>query len=288
MFKNEKILLKESKVLVSVLLPVYNTKEEYLRECIESILNQTFKNFELIIINDGSTNNAEEVILSYKSEKIKYYKRENQGITKVRNELISYARGKYIAIADHDDISLPYRLEKEVYFLENNPDISLVSGWIEVFPRKKIWKTKKIVKYFDMLKRCEIIHPACMWRKDDFIKYNLKYEDEYVVAQDYALFAKAVRYLKCANIQEVLIKYRLHENNASKRKGLMSQETEIIQNKMIDFLTSENIEKKKLWKLTETKTSFLQKIFSIYNDRTNKIIRIANIKIKIKRFQTSQ
>lgn len=99
---------------ISVLLPVYNTKEEYLRECIESILNQTFSNFELLILNDGSTNNVEDVILSYKDSRIKYYKQENLGITSARNKLLTLAKGKYIAIADHDDISTPDRLEKRI------------------------------------------------------------------------------------------------------------------------------------------------------------------------------
>ena len=106
---------------ISALLPVYNTKEEHLIECIESILNQTFKDFELIILNDGSTNNVEEIIKQYSDERIKYFKNEvNEGITKVRNKLLNMANGDYIAIVDHDDISFPYRFEKEYKIVNSN------------------------------------------------------------------------------------------------------------------------------------------------------------------------
>ena len=256
---------------ISVLVPVYNTEEKYLRECIESILNQTFKDFELIILNDGSTNNVEEVIKSYNDKRIFYYKNEKtEGITKSRNKLISLANGKYIAIQDHDDIAFPERLEKEYNFLENNKDISLVSAWIEVFSeinykfhRKKIkvWKTKEFPKILDFLKRCELIHPVCMWRKCDFEKYNLVYEDGYYGAQDYALFSKAVRYLKFANIQEPLLKYRRHPNNASRNKKRIKDESLKVKNEILEYLTSDDRDGKLLYNLfKKAKLSFFSKI----------------------------
>ena len=110
-------------------MPVYNTKEEYLREAIESILNQTFTDFEFIIVNDGSTNNAEDVILSYKDERIVYIKQENQGVSIASNNGWNKAKGEYIARMDSDDVSFPDRLEKQIQFLEDNPEYSLVGGW---------------------------------------------------------------------------------------------------------------------------------------------------------------
>ena len=257
---------------ISVLLAVYNTEEKYLRECVESILNQTFGNFELIILNDGSVNNVEEVIKSYSDVRIRYYKNsECEGITKTRNKLLNLARGKYIAIHDHDDISLPERFEKEYNFLESHPEISIVSGWIEVFSqhsghkKNKVWKTKTSPKYFDFLKRCELIHPACMWRTADFQKFGLIYEDGYLGAQDYAMFAKAIRYLKFANLQEVLLKYRRHCANVSRNTAAMKQETKKVKDEMINFLTSEIKEQKILYSVfSKTKTSFLQKLRSVF------------------------
>ena len=96
---------------VSVLLPVYNTPEDFLRQAVESILNQTFQDFELLIVNDASTTDVEKVIRSYSDSRIKYFKNKtNLGISGTRNILLDKAQGKYLAVMDHDDISLPERL----------------------------------------------------------------------------------------------------------------------------------------------------------------------------------
>ena len=115
---------------ITVLMPVYNG-EKYLRPAIESILNQTFSDFEFLIINDGSTDNSESIILSYKDERIRYVKNENNlKLIKTLNKGIDLARGKYIARMDADDISLPTRLEREIEYMESHPECGLVS----VFP----------------------------------------------------------------------------------------------------------------------------------------------------------
>ena len=279
---------------ISVLLPVYNTNPTHLKESIESILNQTFSDFELIIINDASTKNLDEIINSYNDDRIKYYKNEkNLGITKTRNKLLSLANGKYIAIADHDDISVPERFEKEYCFLEKNYEYSVVSGWIETFNeitgKKKVWKKMPFPKLLDYLKESEILHPACMWRKADFEKFNLKYEDDYFGAQDYAMFAKAARYLKGANIQEVLLKYRKHKNNVSNQRQKICIDTEKIQNEILDFLTyDKNLRKKIFDQYAFPKVSFKEKIFSMKNTHNYKLIRIFGFLIKIKLFKTNQ
>ena len=109
-----------SKPLVSVLMAVYNG-EKYLLEAIESILNQTYTNFEFLIINDGSTDSTEEIILSYSDQRIRYIKNEqNLKLIASLNKGLDLAKGKYIARMDADDISLPDRLEKQVNFLERN------------------------------------------------------------------------------------------------------------------------------------------------------------------------
>ena len=101
---------------VSVLTPIYNTNPAHLREMIESILNQTFTDFEFLILNDSPDNaKIEKIVKSYKDKRIKYFKNEtNMGITPSRNKLLKMARGEYIAVFDHDDISVPTRLEREV------------------------------------------------------------------------------------------------------------------------------------------------------------------------------
>ena len=127
---------------VSVLMSVYNTEENFLREAIKSILNQTYKDFEFLIINDGSTkNNTEQVILSFKDDRIRYIPNErNMGIIASCNKGFDLANGEYIARFDSDDIALPQRLEKEVEFLDKNPDYGLVGSYFETFPKKRIVK----------------------------------------------------------------------------------------------------------------------------------------------------
>jgi len=108
---------------VSVLMPVYNTKPEHLREAIDSILSQTFTDFEFLILNDCSPNaDVEEVVKSYDDPRIVYTVNErNLGISGARNRLLDMARGEYLAVMDHDDISLPERFEKQVAFLDAIP-----------------------------------------------------------------------------------------------------------------------------------------------------------------------
>ena len=104
---------------VSVLMAVYNTKEQYLREAIESVLAQTFKDFEFILLDDASSDiNVKKTIESYSDKRIKYLCNEvNLGIADTRNKLIDLANGEYLAVMDHDDVSLPMRLQKEVDYL---------------------------------------------------------------------------------------------------------------------------------------------------------------------------
>ena len=120
---------------VSVLMPIYNTPIEHLKESIESILNQTFTDFEFLILNDSPDNQAlDEFVNSFDDKRIRYFKNEkNRGIEYSTNFLIKQAKGQYLAIFDHDDISLPERLEKEVDFLDENPDYGVISGQFEVF-----------------------------------------------------------------------------------------------------------------------------------------------------------
>ena len=111
---------------VSVLMPVYKTDEAYLRVAIESILNQTFTDFEFLILDDCPDDDREKVVKSYDDPRIIYAKNErNLGITPSRNKLIEMAKGEYLAVFDHDDVSLPERLEKQVAYMEANPNVGV-------------------------------------------------------------------------------------------------------------------------------------------------------------------
>ncbi len=202
---------------VSVLTPIYNTNPSHLRQCIESILNQTFTDFEFLIINDSPDNKElDRIVLSYKDPRIKYIKNEkNIGISATRNKLIKLAKGEYLAIFDHDDISVPERLALEVEYLDANPYIGVVSGWLKCFGTKNdIFKNPEndVDIKIHLLLNCYIAHTAAMIRKSVLIENNIEYEEYYSPAEDYRLWARLVNITNFHNIQSVLVEYRNHQN----------------------------------------------------------------------------
>lgn len=274
--------------LISVLMPVYNTKEEYLRASIESILNQTFTDFEFIIVNDGSTNNAEEVILSYKDNRIKYVKQENQGIVGALNNAWSKASGKYIARMDSDDIAYPERFAKQIKFLEENPEYSLVGSWAKIIPSKNIIKLPQDIKIMDLLADCMFIHPSIMFNKADFEKFNLQYETGFEYAEDYCLYANAVKHLKMTNLQEVLLDYRVYpENSSSKNRDIRIKSSFKVQDLILENLSNDKELQERILDIAYRKKNKVgrlqEKIFSIKNLYKNwtkyKLVTVLGIEI---------
>lgn len=205
---------------VSVLTPIYNTNPEHLREMIESILNQTFTDFEFLILNDSPENTElDKIVESYKDDRIIYSKNDkNIGISASRNKLLKMSCGEYIAIFDHDDISLPTRLEKEVAFLDDHPNVGVVSGWLQYFgEREKILKNPEYdlnIRTF-LTQNCCVAHTAAMIRKSVLVENDIEYEAFYTPAEDYRLWARLMEVTHFYNIQEVLVKYRWNDANAS-------------------------------------------------------------------------
>jgi len=207
---------------ISVLMPIYNTPKGYLKETIESILNQTFTDFEFLILNDSPDNTElDEIVASYKDKRIKYSKNEkNLGITPSRNKLINMARGEYLAVMDHDDISLPERFEKEVAYLDNNPDVGVVSCNIEEFPKKELIKNpcEDADIKLALMRRCVVVHPATMIRKSVLDDNKIRYEERFSPAEDYALWCRLIPYTQFHNLREVLFRYRVYPGNTSSRQ----------------------------------------------------------------------
>ncbi|MBR1841328.1 MAG: glycosyltransferase [Alphaproteobacteria bacterium] len=213
---------------VSVLMPVYKTPEKYLQEAIESILNQTFHNFEFLILDDCPEQPVGHIVQSYKDKRIKYSVNPyNMGISATRNKLIDMAQGKYLAIMDHDDIALPERFAKEVCFLDTHPDIGVVGTWYERFPRTKIKKRYIINSQIerDLMYNCSILHPSAMIRKSILVDNNIRYESKFSPAEDYMLWARLIGKTKFANIPEVLQKYRDYAYNTSKTQSAKMKES---------------------------------------------------------------
>lgn len=213
--------------LVSVIMPVYNTSK-YLHEAIQSILNQTYTHFEFIIVDDASTDNSVKIIQTFKDERIHLIVNEkNEGISRSRNKGMSFARGRYIAVFDSDDTALPYRLEKQVAFMEKTPACGLLGGQIELISETGK-STGKSVQYEEdsakipviLLFKNHIAQPAAMIRRSALP--DVWYKPEFIIAGDYELWVRISRHHKLFNLPEKLISYRIHDKSITKRQSAKS------------------------------------------------------------------
>ncbi|RXG26920.1 glycosyltransferase family 2 protein [Leeuwenhoekiella marinoflava] len=202
---------------ISVLLPVYNA-EAFIAESIQSILDQTEPDFELLIIDDCSTDNSVSIIESFQDPRIILYKKKvNSGYTESLNWAIDQARGAYIARMDADDISLPQRFEKQIYFLEQNSHIAIcgTDAVVEGSSLKFNYPTEPKAIQAHLLLGSSLIHPSIMGRTDLFKQF--KYDPLKEPAEDYDLFTLlAAAGVQLANLNEPLLIYRVHSNQISK------------------------------------------------------------------------
>ena len=288
---------------VSVLMPVYNTEESYLKQAIESILNQTYTNFEFIIINDGSTNNSKEIIQSYDDRRIRYFEQENKGLIYTLNRGLSLCKGDYIARMDSDDISLPRRFEKQVKVLDNNRNIGIVGCIYKKISKNEfsgdaIVRLVEFPKYLDLLQTCQLAHPAVMFRRSLFEEFNLKYSIDYPHAEDYELWSRLIKFTDFYNIQELLLLYRLHNRRISNIFADIQEETvRKVRYNMLNFLTCDNKKQADILKLlgmdntyfAVQKWDFLQKIFSVKNLKEQymkqKIIMFLGMQFKFRGYE---
>jgi len=207
--------------LVSVVMPVYNA-EEYLNESIESILNQTFTDFEFIIINDGSSDGSEAIIFSYDDKRIRYIKNEsNLKISHALNKGITLAKGQYIARMDADDISYSERFELQVMFMTTNPDVGVCGTWLETFgARDEVWEypvSHEEIKA-KLLLNSALAHPSVFVKKSVFD--NATYLTKNNGAEDYCLWTELIDTTKFRNIPMVLLKYRFHSQQTDKAQQI--------------------------------------------------------------------
>ena len=213
-------------------MAVYNG-QSYLRETIESILNQTFKDFEFLIIDDGSTDQSATIIHEFRDVRIKYVSNEkNKGLPFSLNRGLELAQGEYIVRMDADDISVPSRLKKEVRFMDTHPEITACGSWIKTIGHDAGYVHKYLTSPEDikasLLFNTSMAHPTVILRKSDLLKYNLHYNTNFsYYEEDYDLWVKISQHKKLANIPSVLLFYRLHQKsvtyvNVEKRKAGVS------------------------------------------------------------------
>ena len=226
-----------------MLLPVYNTKEEYIRESIASILRQTYHEFELLILDDGSTEeHVAHVISSFDDPRIIYYYTEHKGLSAILNMGIHNSRGKYIARMDSDDIAYPERLLKQFSYLEANQHISILGTSIEIVSSSEIRRHTIRPTLLDAFFYCPFFHPTVMWRKADFEKYNLYYDEQCQHYEDHELWSRALYYLEGRNLQEPLLAYRIHSESVSvKYNDIQRKGSESLKRRIVALCTN-NIE----------------------------------------------
>lgn len=208
---------------VSILLPVYNGSS-FIRETVDSLLNQTFSNFELIIINDCSTDSTLEILSTYEDNRIQIVTNsQNEGLISVLNKGINLSKGDYIVRIDADDIAMIDRIEKQLDFLEKNSDYVLVGSAAKLIYNEH--KTEEVLHYytehsdlvFAMGYYCPIIHPSVMLRTSIIKENQLYFDYAYKHAEDYAFWTKIIHFGKFKNLSESLIYYRKHTNQISEK-----------------------------------------------------------------------
>jgi len=200
-------------------MSVYNG-EQYLQEAIESILNQTFSDFEFLVIDDASTDSTPQILESYHDLRIRVIRNhENLGLTTSLNKGLALARGEYIARMDADDISLPERFDKQVAFLDNHPEIALIGTAKQVIDQRGSILGTYIPplqpQYRDFLKTNPITHGSVVVRRKILDAYS-GYNELFRKSQDYALWLQMAKEQKLHNIQDVLYMFRTHGKSVSK------------------------------------------------------------------------
>lgn len=249
------------KIKISVLMTVYN-HDKYLKYSIKSIINQTYRNWELIIIDNGSTDNSKKEILKFKDKRIKKkFLKKNIGRTKCLNYGLDLCKGKYVAIQDSDDVSMRKRLMLQLKYLEKEKDVYLLGSQYIPINKKTNITTKVNKNIREILYKNFIPHSSVMYKRE-LINEVGKYPKNFYYAQDYAFYLKTLKKFKIQVIDKILVKIRYnHKNSEAKRL----KNSKIILNERLRIMR---------WALLNLKTNNTEKIYILFE----------YIKITIKKF----
>lgn len=210
-------------IRVSCLLAVWNGKA-YLADAIRSVLDQTFSDFELIIVDDGSTDGTANILQQFQraDKRVRVFSQPHAGLISSLNRGVSLATGEYIARMDADDLSMPDRFAIQVEYMDRHQDIGVCGSWIETFGGE----TSAVVKYptSDGAIRCQLLfssalaHPSTILRRSVLIQHKLQYNNNALDAEDYDLWTRATLCTRFANIPAVLLRYRMHPQQIGHRR----------------------------------------------------------------------
>jgi len=201
--------------------------ERFLREAVDSILGQTFPDFEFVIVDDASTDGTAEIIAEYAAcdRRISVLGNDaNLGLSRSLNRGLDVARGEYVARTDHDDVALPQRFERQVAFLERHRDVGILGtkSWLTdtkgaIRGGSSLMPLDDLQIRWSTMFQSPIHHPTVMLRRDVLERHHLRYDDAWE-AQDYHLWVRMLRYTRAANLPVRLMKYRVHGANLTGRK----------------------------------------------------------------------
>ena len=252
---------------VTVLMPVFNG-ERYLRAAIDSIIDQTFRDFELLIINDGSTDSSEHIMTSYNDPRIRLDRNEkNLGLIATLNKGFNLALGKYIVRMDCDDISLPSRLAVLVQAMDRNQEWGLCGSWIKILENSDAVWVQTYPSDHDTIK-CELLfdsplaHPSVIFRRSLLERHRIYYDDRYRHAEDYELWCRLIQITFLANIPQILLLYRIHGSQVGTR--YLHEQREMAKRIRIKQMESLGILP------TGTEIEIHQRICTLYNENVSR------------------
>lgn len=218
-------MIESSSPLISVIIPVFNA-ETFIQNALESVFEQTYKNLEIIVLDDGSTDSSKEIIESLEDKRIRFFSRENRGLIETLNEGINKSNGEYIARMDADDICLSTRFERQIKYLVKNRKAGVVFTGVENIDEKgKVLRSisSKKTRFIDpteLLFGCPVCHPTAMFDLTKIKKTELFYDHNYHLAEDFELWTRLISKTKIGLLEESLFKYRIHSKSITSQNGL--------------------------------------------------------------------
>lgn len=237
-------------------MPVYNA-EKYLSESIESVLNQHFVDFELIIIDDGSTDNSKSIAASYRDKRIRFVENRHHYIESL-NKGMSIASGKYIARMDADDVMLPNRLQIQADYMIHHPNIDICGSWMKTFGQNE-FIVKTLGDHCEIIRgalQCTpLLHPTVMMKQSIISSFPMidgiyqVYNEQYIYAEDYKLWIDLImKGYQFANIPQILLSYRLSEAQVTQLKQKeMAERTYLIQHEYMEYAIEQLTAKKEVY-----------------------------------------
>ncbi|ODS34733.1 MAG: glycosyltransferase family 2 [Candidatus Scalindua rubra] len=235
---------------VSVIIHTYNN-EKFIVETVESVLKQTYNDYEIIVVDDGSEDGTRDALLPY-MHKIRYHYKENGGIASAKNAGISLSKAEFIAFLDHDDLWIPNKLKIQMEYFNKSPQVGLVYAKYTSFRNNKKLRTKPEKGYsgwiFAKLISKSFIQTSTVMVKRDCLNVVGPFDESFALADEYDMFLRIAKRFQCGFIDKGLTKYRIHDTNASKNDLLFDKENLRVFKKVYNVYTGLDEKEKKILK----------------------------------------